>query len=116
MGKQVYLILQIPSGEEFDPHYMVTRSLRDFGFKVVQTPVERAKMIAEFRPITSRLMDIARSTGATAIDPVDYLCHDADCPTLTGDGSPMYMDGGHLRPSYVREHVTFLDPIVSMQQ
>jgi hypothetical protein len=61
-------------------------------------------------------MEIARSTGATAIDPTVYLCGDAHCPTLAEDRMPVYTDNSHLRPEYVREHITFLDPIVSMAQ
>ena len=34
-------------------------------------------------------------------------------PTLMDDGSPLYKDAGHLRPTYVRKHATFLDPTVS---
>lgn len=113
IGRQVYLILPIPTGAEFDPYHLVKRSLRDFGFKVVEKDVEQAKIVAELKPIASRLAAIASSTGAMAIDPVRYLCHDGGCPTLTDDGLPTYMDYNHLRPSFVREHVTFLDAIVS---
>lgn len=115
MGKQVYLILQIPTAEEFDPHHIVTRSLRNLGFKVGHTYVDRAKAVAAIEQISLRLMKIADFTGTTPIDPVNYLCPEEDCPTLADDGLPVYMDGGHLRPSYVREHAAFLDEIVSMR-
>jgi hypothetical protein len=50
-----------------------------------------------------------------AINPVDYLCRQSYCPTLADDGMPVYTDNSHLRPDYVREHATFLDPIVSIE-
>jgi peptidoglycan/LPS O-acetylase OafA/YrhL len=112
-GRQVYLILPIPVGTGFDPSRLVARSLLDFGFKIVDRPVERVKVDAEIKPMASRLTEIAQATGAEVIDPVNYLCGNGNCPTFTGDGMPIYMDAGHLRPGYVRDHVTFLDAIVS---
>src|SRR5262249_46170769 len=115
MGRQVYLILPIPIGDEFDPYHLVTRSFLDFGFKVENGPVERAKVEAVTKPIALRLAQIAEATGAKAIDPIPFLCGEGDCPTFS-DGLPIYMDSGHLRPAYVREHITFLDSIVSTSQ
>lgn len=40
------------------------------------------------------------------------LCDGATCPAVTADGEPMYRDFAHLRPSYVRDHVRFLDETV----
>ena len=62
-------------------------------------------------PIVSRLKTAAYSAGAVVIDPVEYLCR-RDCPALTNDGAPIYKNNGHLRPSYVRDNVTFLDAII----
>ena len=116
MGKQVYVILPIPIGDGFDPYHLVSRSFLDFGFKVENRPVERAKVDAVTKPIAWRLVQIAEATGAKAIDPISFLCGEGDCPTFSDDGLPIYMDSGHLRPAYVREHITFLDSIVSTSQ
>jgi len=115
MGRRVYLILPTPRGESFDPAHLVKRSLLNLGF-VVQEQVERADVDRNINPVATRLMDIAHSAGATAIDPVDYLCGEARCPTLAEDRLPVYTDDSHLRPAYVREHMTFLDRIVSTSQ
>jgi len=115
MGRRVYLILPIPRGEPFDPAQLVSRTISDFGFSV-REQVERVEVDHNVTPVAMRLMEIARSTGATAIDPTVYLCGDAHCPTLAEDRMPVYTDNSHLRPEYVREHITFLDPIVSMAQ
>lgn len=114
IGRKVYLILPIPRTREFDPSYMVRRSLGDLGFQIVQPRVERETVDAVLRPITSRLTAIANSAGAITINPVDYLCHDEFCPTMNEDGTPIYRDAAHLRPSYVRNHTNFLDSIVSL--
>jgi peptidoglycan/LPS O-acetylase OafA/YrhL len=113
MGRQVYLILPIPIGKDFDPYRLIVRSLSDFSFGIRRTQVAQAKVVAELQPITSRLLEIAKNTGATPIDPVGYLCREGACPTLMDDGSPVYKDATHLSPSYVREHATFLDTIVT---
>jgi len=115
MGRQVYLILPTPRGEAFDPAHLVRRSLRDLGF-VVKQQVERSHADASVEPIASQLVKVASSSGATVINPIDELCREDYCPTLDLDGMPVYTDDSHLRQTYVREHITFLDEIVSLPQ
>src|SRR4030095_7430872 len=103
-----YLILPIPLGDDFDPYHLVVRGVGDFSFRVARTEVEQTKVVAELRPLTSRLLAVAEYGGATAIDPVAFLCRNGRCPTLMDDGSPVYKDVSHLRPTYVREHAIFL--------
>ena len=113
LGKQVYVILPIPRGELFDPASLVKRTFRDFGF-VVREKIPRADAEATLKPVAQRLTEIAHSAGATILDPMDSVCQTGECRTLAPDGLPVYVDNSHLRPAYVREHVTFLDPIVSL--
>jgi len=115
MGRQVYLILPTPRGEAFDPAHLVRRSLRDLGF-VVKQQVEHSHADASVEPIASQLVKVASSSGATVINPIDELCREDYCPTLDLDGMPVYTDDSHLRQTYVREHITFLDEIVSLPQ
>jgi hypothetical protein len=111
LGKRVYVVLPIPRGEAFAPSSLVKRSILDLGF-VVQKQIDRASVDALLEPASSRLIQIAKSTGATIINPVPFVCHSDYCPTLADDGLPVYTDGSHLRPAFVREHITFLDPII----
>ena len=115
IGRRVYLILPVPRGEAFDPSVLVKRSLLDFGF-VIQEQVERAQVDANVAPIAARLESIAHATGATVLDPVPVVCKERYCPTLADDGMPVYTDNNHLRPAYVREHMTFLDAILTTNQ
>jgi len=114
IGRRVYLILPIPKGAEFDPHHLIVRGVSDFGFRIARTQVDQRKVVQELEPITSRLREIAKSTGAIIIDPIEFICRDGVCPTLMADGSPTYRDQSHLRPAFVREHATFIDDIVSL--
>ena len=109
---RVYLILPIPAMTEFDPFQMVRRGIYRLGFEVTQTPVRRDLVTQHLGFVTSRLVKIAASAGAAVIDPVDALCGERYCPTTDNDGMPVYRDSSHLRPSYVQEHITFLDQIV----
>jgi hypothetical protein len=110
-GRRVYLILPIPKGDAFAPAQLVKRSFSRAGFSVVQY-IERTEVDRWVKPIGTRLRAIANSTGAIAVDPVDYICSSVDCPTFADDGLPLYFDESHLRPDYVREHITYLDDIL----
>ena len=114
IGRRVYLILPIPKGAEFDPHHLIVRGVSEFAFRIARTHVEQRKVVRELQPLTSRLQEIAKSTGAVLIDPIDFICRDGACPTLMADGSPIYRDQSHLRPAFVREFATFIDDIVSL--
>ena len=112
-GKLVYIVLPTPKHEAFDPEKQLPRRLpglspRNFRGTV---PVEEATAVsAELR---KRLLKIAASTGAVAIDPLPLLCRKQVCPVIDSGGNPIYLDQHHLRPSFVRDEVTYLDGIVA---
>ena len=111
-GKRVYVVLNIPRGDDFDPRLMIQRSLFPPNFRVQVRTVDREKIDRLVGPPDAKVRQVAQSAGATVIDPVEFLCNARTCPALSLNGDPMYKDGGHLRPSYVRDHVTFLDRTV----
>jgi peptidoglycan/LPS O-acetylase OafA/YrhL len=115
IGRRVYLILSIPKGAEFDPHHLVLRGVPGFAFRIARRNVEQTKVVQELQPVTSRLLEIAKSTGAITIDPLDFICRDGVCPTLMADGSPTYRDQSHLRAAFVRQYATFMDDIVFLR-
>jgi len=110
--KRVFIVLQIPVGTGLDPRRMIQRGIGSFAFNVVARPLSRSDVDNEVGPIDLELVEIAKRHGATVIDPLDALCNHEECPTLEPDGNPIYRDGGHLRPSYVRTNVRYLDEIV----
>ena len=107
-GKSVWLILNIPNGPGISPATAVQRTLWG-DTTIAPLRLSRAQFERSWAPVKARLIDIARSAGARVIDPADWLCGDTVCPGETGDGDPIYMDGGHLRASYAREHAAFMD-------
>jgi peptidoglycan/LPS O-acetylase OafA/YrhL len=113
-GKRVFVLLQSPMSERLDPRRMVHRSLTDFSFKLDVPVVTRASLAEDLRGFEPDLVEAAASMGAEIIDPLDWLCDKETCPALSADGQPLYRDEGHLNPAFVREHVTFLDPLIEM--
>jgi hypothetical protein len=107
-GKKVTIILSNPTGRVYEPGKMVLSrfaSKVEFGTAFFVMKNDYVEFVA---PIMDRLRQIARETGAEVIDPVEHLCGEEKC-LATLNGLPIYMDGNHLRSSYVREHANFLD-------
>jgi peptidoglycan/LPS O-acetylase OafA/YrhL len=111
-GKAVYLILQIPVDPRIDPQQMVKRRLFALNITVNTETLDKDKTMQAILPVASLLRQIASETGATVLDPLDALCGADACPTVTPAGDPIYSDAGHLRPSYVRENIKFLDELM----
>jgi peptidoglycan/LPS O-acetylase OafA/YrhL len=111
-GKQVYLLLPIPAHDTANPRGMVKRSLTDLSFRIEALPLDRVALSKAYDPLKTQLIEIGQRAGATLIDPFDALCRESTCSTIDANGEPIYMDGAHLRPSYVRENIHFLDHIV----
>lgn len=108
-GKRVYLVLNIPIGDDLDPRKMIRRTLSSPGYAIDVRSPTKSKIMEVVGPIGAKLRQVAESAGAIVIDPVEFLCNTTTCPALTSTGEPMYKDATHLRPSYVRDNVLFLD-------
>jgi peptidoglycan/LPS O-acetylase OafA/YrhL len=110
-GKRVWLILQPPSGNLFDPRSMITGSRFDeMKPRTGMEPFTVERFYRDNAEPRQRLLQIAQATGATPIDPVDTICRDGICPTVNAAGEPIYTDPVHMRPFYVRSMVHYLDP------
>lgn len=110
-NKKVYIILSTPADYNFDPKRMIRRNFMG-KFELRLRDVSRQEFVARANIIIAKLRAIAQRTGAIVIDPVPYLCNATICPILGPDGIPRYIDQHHLRGTFVRDNVTFLDPIV----
>lgn len=112
-GKLVFLVANIPVGKEIDPKYIAQRDIRAFPdvFKLRTGGMDKAELEKKFGKIRSDLKKVGLEAGAIVIDPVDYLCTDR-CESLDDQGSPIYKDVSHLRPSFVRDRVDFLDKTI----
>lgn len=111
-GASVFLVLGVPVHHtRFHPALMVERSVT--GFKIA-ADVDKDVPVAELRRtydgIDDRLREIVRRTGAGLLDALPDICGTGDgCSPFFASTEPKYSDGVHLRPSFVRTHVHFLD-------
>ncbi|MCP5247424.1 MAG: acyltransferase [Candidatus Accumulibacter sp.] len=105
--KKVYLLLDNPSGEQFEPRNFFEGSrLTRLTVKPFQ---QRIPLDQQQDALRKRLARLAVAAGATVIDPVAQICPDRHCPVMTVDGRPIYKDDNHYRPFYVREYAQFID-------
>jgi hypothetical protein len=113
-GKSVWLVLNMPSSPRLMPLLSLRRSIAG-GTSFVPLALDRAEFERTWNPIKAKLVAAAKSAGANVIDPLPLLCDATQCPGQSADGVPLYMDGGHLRASWVREHATFLDATLGVE-
>ncbi len=109
-GRRVVVVLDIPMGPELDPHSAVRREW--FAFSIHRMEISRGDLEARYGEISRQIAAIAREEGAEVIDPLPFLCNVAFCPASTEDGLPIYRDASHLRPSYARESLSYLDTVL----
>jgi peptidoglycan/LPS O-acetylase OafA/YrhL len=110
-GKHVVIVLSSPYGKQFDPREMAQRD--GWTFRVhLPAPVSRQEIDSDSAYIDDRLIEIARRTGASVLDPLDSICDSHVCPTLDARGKPLLKDDSHLRSSYVRSNFTAFDHLV----
>lgn len=113
-GKHVVLVLQPPSGDAYDPRHMYTgsrwSSIRPRP-RIENVALDR--YLAENAAPRTRLLAIARATGADVIEPSQFLCVNNVCPVLDASGQPLYTDPIHMRPAYVRQAATYLAPAIA---
>jgi len=111
-GKRVYIVLQMPVGPRLEPHQMIRQTFLPPSAVVDVHSPELSEITRAIGPINSKLRELAGEAGAKIIDPVASLCTSTVCPVASAAGDPIYRDRNHLRPSYVRDHVTYLDETV----
>jgi len=111
-GKKVYLVLNMPTGDELAPKNMFDGSrLSD----VVPRPAIRfdfARFAAKFRDINQALAQVAAASGAVLIDPIAQLCPQSECPVFDRAGNPLYRDEAHFTRSYAIDAATYIDRVL----
>lgn len=109
--KKVFLIMNIPTGEELSPKDMFTGSRLT---KIEPKPVSAVRFDferfqARYRDTNKILSDVANASGSTLIDPVLTLCPKQACPVFDANGRPLYLDSRHLTRSYAASSALYID-------
>jgi hypothetical protein len=110
-GKHVYIIMSNPTVQRHIPGSNIPKRLGGFVVNSTIPEISKQEFLEETWWVSAQLRRIGERTGATLIDPVDYLCDDTKCRTMTAEGMPMYKDADHLRAGYVRDSVGWIDEI-----
>jgi peptidoglycan/LPS O-acetylase OafA/YrhL len=111
-GAKLYLVVGVPfDGIRFNPSKMVARGLTSFRIAPnVDKDVPIGQLRAVYAVTDDRLRTVAERTGATLLDAFPDICGiDDGCSPFFATAEPKYSDGMHLRPSFVRERLHFLD-------
>lgn len=107
--KTVYLVLDNPVEYANDPsRYLKGNRVSQFYVSEIPKEIPFGKDQAELR---ETLLNVAKEAGAIVIDPSSAICHQGQCALLDQDGRPIYRDNNHLRASYVKNNVRFLDQV-----
>jgi peptidoglycan/LPS O-acetylase OafA/YrhL len=110
-GKQVVILLSSPRHEGLNPKRLLYRDGLTWRARAARAvPLETIDGASA--QIDAVLRGIAQRTGATVLDPSDWLCRKDACPSLDELGRPIYMDGSHIRASIMRERIDALDRFV----
>jgi peptidoglycan/LPS O-acetylase OafA/YrhL len=109
--KKVYLLLDTPTGAQFDPHVFVTSRgrLDRADVSQLQQPVKVDGLQQEVR---TELIALAERDHVTIIDPESSMCTKAGCIRLTNAGVAVYREFSHLNPDWVLNHADFIDPTI----
>ncbi len=114
--KRVFLVLNMPVGDGLDPKYLIQRSLANFPdlLKKREGGIDEGKFLGaeRYSEIRNDLKKIGEMTHIEVIDPMEYLCANNRCPSVDENNQPIYKNGSHLSPDYVRKKVLFLDSTV----
>jgi len=109
-GKAVYVILNTPVGPVQDPKSDILR-----GFTGTSTTNASPLTFHAFNELYGQflwsLKSCTQESGAIVIDPLDFFLADGFYPRFI-NSKHIYKDSCHLRPSFVRDHVTYLDGTV----
>jgi peptidoglycan/LPS O-acetylase OafA/YrhL len=112
-GKSIFVVLSNPQSVAFNPTSLLPGRLP---IKSKYNPVKSIPRRGheDFAAFTNaHLRDVAAATGSVLINPADYLCTETECATVDPNGDPIYKDGNHMRASFVREHATWIDKVIS---
>ncbi|MEI6376764.1 MAG: SGNH hydrolase domain-containing protein, partial [bacterium] len=109
---KVYIVLGANGEKKLDPKNLIKRGFS--GHHLIPPPVVTSKEYLENNhSLINMITKTAQKNGAEVIDPLDYLCQGGVWKFTDEEGVPIRVDVGHLRPSYVRQHVKYLDSSVA---
>jgi len=120
-GKTVCLLLSFPTSLEVDPLAMVQRgltgnfSIKPFRFSKKEFLEAKGLMPISQQDLMNQFEDMAVTSGAEVIRPMDYLEKNGEFPWHDGV-TPYFRDGSHYTASFMRKNAGFLDRLIELQK
>lgn len=108
-GKSVVIISNPPHFGGFDP-FSIFAYYRLNNFSNTELRVARERI--EVPELKAQLIKIAQITGASIIDPFDYLCDEYYCQ-YTRNGIPLYVDEAHISYDFGAQSALFIDKLIN---
>lgn len=105
-SEQVILVLTLPTGKRYDFKEVARQSFRN---DPIELAYPKRYFENKYQAFNNELIRIAKTNNITLINPLDYLCGPSECSVVDKNDKPIYKDIKHIRASYMREHVSFLD-------
>lgn len=109
INAKIYFLSSIPFGPEFNPNKMFKRNYGLTPFQIKITPFSLLEFNKKYLQIINDLKTVAKKNNSVIIDPIDYLCNLKYCPTVDSQEIPLYSDDNHLRKSYAKDKITYID-------
>ena len=109
-GKSVTLVSAMPTSNELDPKRMCPRGFD--GSYARKNKILTQKDFMKENAILEEIMALGRKSHVEVIDPMEVLCVNGICIAEDENG-PNHYDANHLRPSFVRDKVKYLDQTVA---
>lgn len=95
LGKDVWIVLDNPFGEEFSARLMLNRN----GLRIrldLELGVDRQVVLERHEPVRGRLLSLAGSNQVKLIDPIESMCSPTFCAAFSDNGELLYKDYDHL--------------------
>ena len=109
--RKTFLVLDCPSSHLLHPkHSRVERTFT--GCRLVSRKVfTREQYLAKEGWLRTRLQETALRSRTVVLDPLPLLTAGGVC-LVENENGPIRYDDTHFRPSFARDHATFIDPAV----
>lgn len=102
---QIYIVMPEPFGDAYNPKKHLRLGL--------EINIDKQDVIKHFNEHYNAIDKIKNLElpFINFIDPLDFLCSESSCKTTTEDGDFIYYDDSHMRPSYAKSLMSYLDRI-----
>jgi len=112
-GYKVVVILDNPQDYRFNPNTLL-KSISgkrpiplgiDVNYSSFRMATDQVQLNEEMR---QKLFEM----NIEFVDPTKLICPNSLCSSINDKGEPLYKDNSHMRPFFVKEHMTILDPFI----